>query len=94
MFDFRFRPDLDRSWMVAAACRDLDPDLFFPDRGHSTSEARAVCADCPVRSDCLEYALESVEQQGIWGGTSETERRTIRGARFRARQRELRNAPS
>lgn len=61
-----------------AACRQLPADWFHPDRGESTGEARAVCAACPVRPDCLEWAITNGEHFGVWGGTSERERRRIR----------------
>jgi len=64
-----------------AACRGLDPHLFFPDRGASVAEAKAVCASCPVRAECLEFALINVEKFGIFGGTSERERRRLRRER-------------
>jgi hypothetical protein len=59
-------------------CRGADSNLFFPERGEDTSLAKSICKDCPVRKGCLEYALANVERQGIWGGTSERERRQIR----------------
>ena len=63
----------------------VDPDLFFPERGASTREAKEVCRGCVVREDCLEYALANGEKFGIWGGLSERERRRLR--RQRAMQR-------
>lgn len=65
-------------WTDAAACLGLDPDLFFPERGEDVAPAKAVCAGCPVREDCLDYALDNGERHGIWGGLSERERRRIR----------------
>jgi WhiB family redox-sensing transcriptional regulator len=75
----------DTRWMDQANCLGVDPDLFFPSRGESTAEARAVCAGCVVRAECLEYALEGAEKFGIWGGMSERERRRMRKARNQAR---------
>ena len=69
------------AWQQRANCQGLDPDLFFPDRGTSTAEAKKVCADCAVKEDCLEWALDAGEKFGIWGGTSERERRRLRKAR-------------
>ncbi len=69
------------SWQRQANCMGVDPDLFFPERGASTREAKEVCRGCVVREDCLEYALENGEKFGIWGGMSERERRRIRRAR-------------
>ena len=68
------------------ACRGVDDDLFFPERGDSTEEAKAVCAGCFLTEQCLEYALENGEKFGIWGGMSERERRRIRRARAIARR--------
>ncbi len=69
------------SWQMFANCLSTDPDLFFPERGASTKEAKAVCQGCVVREDCLEYALAEGEKFGIWGGLSERERRRIRRQR-------------
>jgi WhiB family redox-sensing transcriptional regulator len=76
---------LDRSWQARANCMGVDPDLFFPERGASTREAKEVCRGCVVREDCLEYAIANGEKFGIWGGLSERERRKIRRARQLAR---------
>jgi len=71
----------DRAWQHQANCMGVDPDLFFPERGASTREAKEVCRGCVVREDCLEYALANSEKFGIWGGLSERERRKIRRRR-------------
>src|SRR3954463_16691188 len=78
-------PEDDRTWQRYANCMGVDPDLFFPERGASTREAKEVCRGCVVQEDCLEYALANGEKFGIWGGMSERERRRIR--RRRALQR-------
>lgn len=72
-------------WRTIAMCRDTDPDLFFPigsgDGGltlEQTQEAKAVCRRCPVRQRCLEWALDTDLVEGIWGGTTEQERRAMR----------------
>jgi WhiB family redox-sensing transcriptional regulator len=65
-------------WAGAAACSGVNPDLFFPDRGGDTTEAKKVCAVCPVRRECLDYALEAGEVHGVWGGLSERQRRRVR----------------
>lgn len=80
-------PSEEESWQAFANCLGVEPDLFFPERGASTTEAKAVCEGCVVKNDCLEYALANGEKFGIWGGTSERERRTIR--RNRARQKRI-----
>ncbi|PXY25939.1 transcription factor WhiB [Prauserella sp. PE36] len=69
-------------WSERAACRDEDPELFFPvsDMGpgaQQTAQAKAICARCPVRAECLRYALESGLDYGIFGGTTERERRAL-----------------
>jgi len=73
--------EIDLEWRVDGKCNGVDPDLFFPKRGESTSEAKKVCASCPVKSECLEFALATSEKYGIWGGKSERERRQIRKQR-------------
>jgi len=71
----------DRGWQDEANCLGVDPDLFFPERGASTREAKEVCRGCVVRGQCLEYALVNGEKFGIWGGLSERERRRLRRQR-------------
>jgi WhiB family redox-sensing transcriptional regulator len=77
----------ERRWQERANCLGVDPDLFFPERGASTKEAKGVCRGCEVRVDCLEYALSNGEKFGIWGGLSERERRRVRRQRALERQR-------
>ncbi len=81
--DFRANksPSGDHAWQDEANCLGVDPDLFFPERGASTREAKEVCRGCVVKDDCLEYALENGEKFGIWGGLSERERRRLRRQR-------------
>ena len=76
----------DRGWQSRANCMGVDPELFFPERGSSTREAKEVCRGCVVREDCLEYALANSEKFGIWGGMSERERRRVRRMRVLAAQ--------
>lgn len=72
-------------WMDGAPCTQADPEAWFPESGADTTRhAMRVCAGCPVRSECLEYALENDLTVGIWGGTSAAERRRIRARRRRA----------
>jgi WhiB family redox-sensing transcriptional regulator len=80
------RVEDERRWQERANCLGVDPDLFFPERGASTREAKAVCRGCEVRVECLEYALANGEKFGIWGGMSERERRRIRRQRAIARE--------
>ena len=72
------RVDGPLAWQQHALCAQTDPEAFFPDKGGSTREAKAVCQACQVREDCLEYALANDERFGIWGGMSERERRRLR----------------
>jgi WhiB family redox-sensing transcriptional regulator len=65
------------SWRDQAACRGLDPDIFYPVSDDDADMAKAVCATCPVREACLEYALANRERDGIWGGATERERRRM-----------------
>ena len=74
------------AWQDLANCLGVDPDLFFPERGASTREAKEVCRGCVVRESCLEYALTHGEKFGIWGGMSERERRRIRRQRALAQR--------
>ncbi len=79
-------PENPDAWKAAGACKGLDPDIFFPERGSSTAAPKAVCARCPVRDICLEVALRNGEKFGIWGGLSERERRRMRRQRAQARR--------
>ncbi|MPZ21862.1 MAG: WhiB family transcriptional regulator, partial [Luteitalea sp.] len=62
-------------------CLQADPDTFYPDKGGSVREAKRVCAGCPVTDECLEYALDTEQRHGVWGGLSEHERRPLRRQR-------------
>jgi WhiB family transcriptional regulator, redox-sensing transcriptional regulator len=64
-------------WMADGKCADVPPSVFFPSDGVGVEAARKICQDCPVRSQCLEYALANRIDHGVWGGTSERERRRI-----------------
>ncbi len=81
MYDFFETDESNHSWQDQANCLGANPDLFFPEKGASQREAREVCAECVVRSECLEFALQNGEKFGIWGGFSERERRRIRRQR-------------
>lgn len=77
-------------WRYEAACRDEDPELFFPigDAGPALAqieEAKQVCGSCRVSSACLEWAIESNQESGVWGGLSEDERRLMRKRSLRIR---------
>ena len=68
---------MNLSWRQRAACRGVDPDIFYPASDEEAEAAKAVCSQCPVRQPCLEYALANRERDGVWGGATERERRRI-----------------
>jgi WhiB family redox-sensing transcriptional regulator len=74
-------------WWEQAACQAADPELFFPvAAGRSgTAMAKAICASCAIRRRCLDYALDTRQEHGVWGGASEDERRAIVASRSRTR---------
>ena len=69
--------DQDRPWAAYAACRETDPDLFFPAEDADPTEALKICAGCAVRDDCLDYGFMTKARYGIWGGTTERERKRL-----------------
>jgi WhiB family redox-sensing transcriptional regulator len=88
----------DDTWRDHALCRDTDPELFFPIGTTGVAlvaidHAKRVCAECRVTRECLDFALDTNQDSGIWGGLSEEERRAIRrqraAAQRAARQRQL-----
>ncbi|MGP3917711.1 WhiB family transcriptional regulator [Nonomuraea sp. 10N515B] len=66
------------SWMSWGLCAEVDPEVFFPERGESPRRAKVICAGCPVRQECLDYALAEEIQFGVWGGLTLLERRRFR----------------
>ncbi|HEX2274173.1 MAG TPA: WhiB family transcriptional regulator [Acidimicrobiales bacterium] len=68
-------------WRAQAACRDADVNIFFPTTDEEAEPARAICATCPVRMECLEFALSTRQEDGVWGGLTEIERRRLRRRR-------------
>ncbi len=80
-------PD-EYAWMFQARCRGINPGEFFPSDGTGVESAQRVCVGCPVRLECLEYALVHRIEHGVWGGASERERR-----RILRRRRDLANTP-
>lgn len=85
----------DTSWMAKGKCREMPPDTFFPSDGAGVEVARKICADCPMKSPCLEYAMANHIDHGVWGGTSERERRRIaRRRRLAAAEAAAGGAPS
>jgi WhiB family redox-sensing transcriptional regulator len=87
-------PNAVTDWRSLAICQDTDPELFFPvgSTGLALDQiaaAKAVCMQCPARPDCLDYALDSNQDSGVWGGLSEDERRQIRRQRATVRRNAL-----
>lgn len=81
------------AWRQRAACQDEDPEIFFPNGStgpalEQIAQAKTVCQRCPVLSECLEWALATNEDAGIWGGKTEDERHTLRRSRQRKRREE------
>lgn len=72
------------AWVDHAECRGASAAVFFPERGESIASAKAICAVCPVRIECLEEALEANERYGVRGGLSVTERQTMRRTRHQS----------
>jgi WhiB family transcriptional regulator, redox-sensing transcriptional regulator len=70
---------MNHSWRQLARCRGIDPEVFYPvsDDEDAAEEAKEICALCPVREACLEYALAAREKHGVWGGLTERERRRV-----------------
>ena len=70
---------MSQSWRLQAACRGLDPSIFYPssEDDADADQAKEVCAQCPIRLACLEHALTRREKDGVWGGATEKERRRV-----------------
>ncbi|WP_419863207.1 WhiB family transcriptional regulator [Candidatus Poriferisodalis sp.] len=75
---------LAAEWVTFRRCTDIDPNVFFPNDGAGVIVAQKVCAECPVADACREYALANNITHGVWGGTSERQRRRILRDRRRA----------
>lgn len=75
---------LAEPWADQALCAQTDPEMFFPDKGGTPAPAKRVCMACPVRSECLEFALANEVRHGVWGGLSERERRKVNKRRVAA----------
>lgn len=73
--------ELHPEWMQRGACTSADPESWFPDKSvpnQHIKAAKAICADCPVRIECLQFSLDNDERFGIWGGLTEYDRRKLR----------------
>ncbi len=74
---------INTAWREGAACRDSEPSLFFPSGTTGLAvdqieEAKGICGTCFVHDDCLQYALQTNQEAGVWGGYAEDERRRLR----------------
>ena len=88
--DLMWEPDVN--WRADAACSGVDSDIFFPvveDEPRAVSQAKEICAECPAREACLQYALATNQTAGVWGGLDAGDRRRLRR---RIRDRERRQA--
>ena len=88
--------DASIAWRGDASCKDLDPNLFFPigvtgPAVDQIAAAKSICSDCPVRRECLDFAITTNQEFGVWGGTTEDERRILR-RQWRAQMRRERQA--
>ena len=79
LFEFGIESPIteERPWAVFAACKDKDPDTFFPLSQEGERKAIRICQGCSVQMECLEFALETNARFGIWGGQNEKERKTL-----------------
>jgi WhiB family transcriptional regulator, redox-sensing transcriptional regulator len=68
---------MDTEWMARGRCKDMDPTVFFPSDGVGVQAAQRICNECEVRTPCLAYALANRVDHGVWGGTSERERKRL-----------------
>lgn len=68
----------DEDWHSQAVCSQTDPEAFYPEKGGSTKEAKRICRGCPVQKQCLQWALDTDERFGVWGGLSDRERRRLK----------------
>ena len=65
-------------WQAAALCREVDPELMFPEKWQSPRDAKRVCMACDVRATCLQWALDTDEQWGVYGGLTVRQRRALK----------------
>jgi WhiB family redox-sensing transcriptional regulator len=72
---------VNQEWRRFAACKGVDTEVFFPTSEAEADVAKEICASCPARKACLEWALASRQEDGVWGGLTENERRRLRRRR-------------
>ena len=74
----------DLSWQEDALCAQVDPELFFPEKGQPSRDAKKICAGCEVRKQCLQWAIATNQRHGVWGGLTSRERNILaRGEKIR-----------
>ena len=79
------RPEPEASnWRLRALCAETDPEEFFQTKGGSTKAAKAICRACEVSGPCLEFALATDQEFGVWAGTTRNQRRAIKRQRLEA----------
>lgn len=76
MLGLSLEPD-PLAWQARGLCGQSDPEAFFPEKGQPSRDAKRICRACPVREECLQYAIDNDEQFGVWGGLSRRERRRL-----------------
>ncbi|MDR0788671.1 MAG: WhiB family transcriptional regulator [Bifidobacteriaceae bacterium] len=81
---YKMSDDIEKNvyWKKRSLCSQTDNSYFFPEKGGTTTSAKAVCSQCPVSTDCLEYALVHDLKFGVWGGKSTSERNALRKYKF------------
>jgi len=89
LLEFLTEASLRLSWQQDAACVGADDEAFFPEKGGNATAAKRICARCPVREQCLQHALETGEEFGVWGGLAPWERNKIRRENRRETDREV-----
>lgn len=72
------KSSLEEEWKLLGVCRTVDPELWFPEDSSNCRVAKRTCRECPVISECLEYAILNNEKYGVWGGLTPTERKLFR----------------
>lgn len=78
----------EQHWRADAACRDFETDIFFPSSDDAAALALSICASCPVRAACLDWAIATRQDDGVWGGLTETARKRERRRRVAAAKRQ------
>jgi WhiB family redox-sensing transcriptional regulator len=68
---------VNEQWTKSAACAQIGGDFWFPEKGDFANDAKQICSGCPVRAECLEYALDNKIQEGVWGGVNARARRDL-----------------